>query len=64
MNPFRPVLPTTRHIITAVDYIPESIEAAATPSKSSTTTAEFFYREVVCKHDTPVEVVTDQGGEF
>ena len=42
----------------------KNIEAEAVPNKSSKTTSEFFYRDIVCRHGTPVEVVTDQGGEF
>ena len=50
--------------ITAVNYMSKSIEAEAVPDKSSETTAEFFHREIVCRHGTPVQEVTDQGGEF
>ena len=53
-----------KYIITAVDYMSKNIEAQAVANKSSKTTAEFFYRDIVCRHGTPVEVVTDQGGEF
>ena len=53
-----------KYIITAVDYMSKNIEAEAVPDKSSKTTADFFHREIICRHGTPVEVVTDQGGEF
>ena len=53
-----------KYIITAVDYMSKNIEAQAVSNKSSKTTAELFYRDIVCRHGTPVEVVTDQGGEF
>ena len=53
-----------RFIIVAIDYLTKMIEAAAVPNKSSQTRADFFYREIICRHGTPVEVITDQGGEF
>ncbi|DBB05229.1 TPA: hypothetical protein ACH3X3_010469 [Trebouxia sp. C0006] len=39
----------------------KNMEAAGVPDKSSTTTAEFFDREVICP---PAEALSDQGGEF
>lgn len=53
-----------KYIVTAIDYMSKNIEATAVPDKSSKTTAEFFYKDIICRHGTPVEVVTDQGGEF
>ena len=51
-------------IITAIDYMSKWIEAAAVPDKNSSTTADFLYRNIITRHGTPVEVVSDQGGEF
>ena len=35
----------------------KSIAAAAVANKSSKTTADFFYRDIICRHGTSVEVV-------
>ena len=42
------------------------IEAAAVPDNNSSTTADFLCRNIqwISRHGTPVEVVSDQGGEF
>ena len=64
IGPLQKSLSGNRYIITAVDYMSKNIEAEAVPDKSSKTTAEFFHRDIVCRHGTPVEVVTDKGGEF
>ena len=47
-----------KYVITAIDYMSKNIETEAE------VTAELFHRAIVCRHVTPVEVVTDQGGEF
>ena len=64
IGPLQTSLSGNKHIITAVDYMSKNIEAEAVPNKSSKTTSEFFYKDIVCRHGTPVDVVTDQGGEF
>ncbi len=64
IGPLQTSLSGNKYIITAVGYMSKNIEAEAVPNKSSKTTAEFFYRDIVCRHGTPVEVVTDQGSEF
>ena len=51
-----------KYIITAIDYMSKWIEAAAVPD--STTTADFLYRNITTRHGTPIEIVSDQGGEF
>ena len=53
-----------RYIVTTIDYMSKNIEATALPSKSSKIIADFFHRDIICRHGTPVEVVSDQGGEF
>lgn len=42
------------------------IEAAAVPDNNSSTTADFLCRNIqwISRDGTPVEVVSDQGGEF
>ena len=64
IGPIQVSLSGNKYIITAIDYMSKNIEAVAVPNKNSKTTAEFFYRDIICRHGTPVEVVTDQGGEF
>lgn len=49
------------YINAKVHYMTKNMEAAGVPDKSSTTTAEFFDREVICP---PAEALSDQGGEF
>ncbi len=64
IGPIQTSKSNNKYIITAIDYMSKNIEAAALPNKNSKTTADFFFRDIVCRHGTPVEVVTDQGGEF
>ena len=63
-GPLQAALSGNKYIITAVDYMSKNIEAQAVPNKSSAITADFFYQDIICRHGTAVEVVTDQGGEF
>lgn len=64
IGPIQTSASNNKYIITAIDYMSKNIEAAAVSNKHSKTTAEFLFKDIVCRHGTPVEVVTDQGGEF
>lgn len=63
-----PLQPTTargnRYIITSMDYGSKWAEARAVPNKESQTVADFFWEDVICRHGTVAEVVTDQGREL
>ena len=63
-----PLQPTTargnRYIITSMDYGSKWAEARAVPNKESQTVADFFWEDVICRHGTVAEVVTNQGREL
>ena len=53
-----------KYIVTCVDYFSKWVEARAIPDKTSRQTADFLYCDIVCRHGTPAEVLSAQGGEF
>ena len=53
-----------KYIVTCIDYLSKWVEARALPDKTSKQVAHFFYADIVCRHGTPAEVISDQGGEF
>lgn len=52
-----------KYIVTCIDYMSRWVEAKALPDKTSRHTADVLYANIVCRHSTPAEVVSDQGGE-
>ena len=64
VGPLQRTAAGNRYVITCVDYMTKYVEAKALPDKTSRQTADFFYTEIVCRHGTPAEVLSDHGGEF
>lgn len=56
IGPLQPTLSGNKYIVTAVDYMSKNIEAVVVPSKSSKLTAEFLYRDIVCRWRSPGRV--------
>ena len=39
-------------------------EVFAVPNKTAKAIADFFYRDIICRHGCPKEVISDNGSEF
>ena len=50
------------YIMTCIDYLSKWVEARALSDKTSKQVADFFYADIVCRHGTPAEVISDQVG--
>jgi len=50
IGPIQTSISGNKYIITAMDYLSKNIEAEPVPNKSSKTTAEFLYRDIICRH--------------
>lgn len=64
VGPLQKASAGNQYIITCIDYLSKWVEAQALPDKTSRHTADFFYTDIVCRHGTPAEVISDQEGEF
>ena len=53
-----------RYIITATDYLTKWVEAKAVPKADANTTAQFIYEEIICRHGSPKELLSDRGRNF
>ena len=53
-----------RYIVVATEYLTKWAEAAAVPDCTAQTTAQFIFQEVVCRHGTPGEILTDRATSF
>ena len=53
-----------RYIIVATEYLTKWVEASATPDCTAQTTAQFIYNEIICRHGTPKEILTDRATSF
>src|ERR1051325_4524086 len=53
-----------RYIIVAMDYLTKWPEAKAIPNMKATTVAEFIYKEIICRHGVPEEILSDRGTSF
>ena len=53
-----------RYIIVATEYLTKWVEAAAVPDCTAKTTAQFIYQDIICRHGTPKEILTDRATSF
>ena len=53
-----------RYIIVAMDYFTKWPEARAISNIRADTVAEFIYKEIICKHGVPEEILSDRGTSF
>src|SRR5581483_4574969 len=53
-----------RYIIVAIDYFTKWPEARAIPDIKAETVAEFIYKEIICRHGVPKEILSDRGTSF
>ena len=53
-----------RYIIVAMDYFTKWPEAKAISNMKAVTVAEFIYKEIICRHGVPEEILSDRGISF
>ena len=53
-----------RYIIVAMDYLTKWPEAKAIKNMKAETVVEFIYKEIICRHGTPLEILSDRGKSF
>ena len=53
-----------RYIITATDYLTKYPEARAVKNADASTTAQFIFEDIICRHGAPKEVLSDRGRNF
>ena len=53
-----------KYIIVATDYLTKWPEARAIQNIQAATVVQFIYEEIVCRHGTPKELLSDRGTSF
>ena len=53
-----------RYILTITDAFTKYVELVALPNKEASTVCEAIFNRWICRYSLPLEIVTDQGGEF
>jgi hypothetical protein len=53
-----------RYIITATDYLTKYPEARAVKNADASTTAQFIFEDIICRHGAPKEILSDRGRNF
>ena len=53
-----------RYIIVAMDYFTKWPEAKAINNMKAQTVAEFIYKEIICRHGVPEQILSDRGTSF
>nr|CAG8612716.1 8966_t:CDS:1 [Entrophospora candida] len=53
-----------RYIIVATDYLTKWPEARAIQNIQAETVAQFIYEDIICRHGTPSELLSDRGTSF
>src|SRR5215213_199202 len=53
-----------RYIIVATDYLTKWPEARAIQNIQAETVAQFIYEDIICRHGTPNELLSDRGTSF
>jgi len=53
-----------KYIIVAIDYLTKWPEAKALKEATAEKTAEFIYKEIICRHGCPKIISTDRGTHF
>jgi hypothetical protein len=53
-----------RYLIVAMDYLTKWPEAIAVPDCKAETIARFLYEEIITRHGTPNEILSDRGTSF
>ena len=53
-----------KYIIVAIDYLTKWTEAKALKEATAEKTADFIYKEIICRHGCPKIILTDRGTHF
>ena len=52
------------HIIVATEYLTKWPEARAIPNAKASSVVSFFYKDIICRHGYPKEILPDRGIHF
>ncbi|CAG8855338.1 29368_t:CDS:1, partial [Gigaspora margarita] len=65
VGPFKHITENiNRYIIVATEYLTKWPEACAIPDITAFTVAHFIYEDLICCHDCPKALLSDQGHLF
>lgn len=64
MGPFTTTTANHKYVIVASCYLTKWVEVKPLASKDCELIAQFFFDDVMMRHSSPVEILTDNGGEF
>jgi transposase-like protein len=64
MGPYAPTRNGCRFIFVAIDGMSKYVEAMPVSKQDADTMSRFFMYEVIARHGTPSQVITDGGKEF
>ena len=64
LSGFLPTVSGNRYILVCIDNFTRYCELVPIPDKSAVTIARAFNAHILCRHDTPVELMSDNGTEF
>src|SRR5581483_8314409 len=53
-----------KYIVVATEYLTKWPEARAIPDAKAASVVSFFYKDIVCQHGCPKEILTDRGSHF
>lgn len=63
-GPLRDLGRGKRYILTITDAFTKYVELVSLPNKEAPTVCEAIFNRWICRYSVPLEIVTDQGGEF
>ena len=63
-GPLRDLGRGKRYILTITDAFTKYVELVALPNKEAKTVCEALFNRWICRYSVPLEIITDQGGEF
>ncbi len=63
-GPLRDMGRNKKYILTITDAFTKYVELVALPNKEAPTVCEAIFNRWICRYSVPIEIVTDQGGEF
>ena len=64
MGPFATSAEGNKYIVVIQDYFTKWVVAEGIPHKHSQTVADVLYRQWITKYGCPIQLHSDQGGEF
>jgi hypothetical protein len=64
IGPLKETTNGNKYIIVATDYFTKWPEAKAVPKATAAETAEFLYKDIICRHGAPSVILTDRGSHF